>query len=159
MADAPKSEGSSWGAFEIGIIILIVLALFSRNSVENSTSKKIDSGGVIEEANYFCGLQVTSPTQNTVVSSSFTLRGIIEGCYWNIKDGKVISYQVIDDEGSPVSDFVVVKQKTEIFPYVFEETISLSVTPKTSKGYLLLISPSPDSENKTVSVRIPIRFK
>lgn len=163
MPDAPKTESSSsWGAFEIGIVVLIVVALLSRNTISENT--KTSEGqtpdsviGTTED--YSCGLQVTSPARNARISNSFTLRGITEGCYWNTKEGVVLSYQVIDAEGTPVSDFKIVRQTGDIFPYVFEENVTLTTTPKTKNGFIVFLAPYPTTDNQTVSVRIPIRFQ
>jgi hypothetical protein len=164
MADAPKNEAtsSSWGAFEIGIAVLIIVALLSRNTVsENTKTSEVQTADLAIDTteDYTCGLQVTSPARNAEVGSTFTLRGVTEGCYWDIKEGVVLSYQVIDAQGTPVSDFKIVRQTFDVFPYIFEENVVFTTTPKTKSGFIVLLAPHPTTDNQTVSVRIPIRFK
>lgn len=165
MADAPKTEsGSGWGAFEIGIVVLIIVALLSRG--DNRASETIqpeNTNPVVEDNRYSLGIQITSPTTNTIVGSTFTLRGIVEGGYWNpnSSDGVIASYQVIDAEGVPLSDFKTIKKDSAVYTpsYVFEDTVVLTRIPKTKTGTIVLLSSTPDAENQTVSVRIPIRFQ
>jgi len=165
MADAPKTEGGSgWGAFEIGIVVLIIVALLSRGDNRTSeTTQPENTNPAVEDNRYSLGIQITSPNRNTLVGSTFTLRGIVEGGYWNPNplDGIVASYQVIDAEGVPLSDFKTIKKDSTVYTssYVFEDTVVLTRTPKTKTGTIVLLSSTPDAENQTVSVRIPIRFQ
>lgn len=166
MADAPKTEApsSSWGALEIGIVVLIVVALLSKDSIQNSsgnTNEDLSRGITADQVDYSCGLQVTSPARNSVVSTSFTLRGITEGCYWVPKNGVVLSYQVIDGQGTAVSDFKTITQDPSVLviPFVFEESVILTNTPKTKEGFIIFTAPALSTENQSVTVRIPIRFE
>jgi hypothetical protein len=163
MADAPKTESSSsWGVFEIGIVVLIVVALLSKGNISQDTNQPTtinNNSTETSQEGYFCGLQVTSPAKNAIVTNSFTLRGITEGCYWNVREGAILSYQVIDDAGVPVSALVQVTKTSDAFPYVFEEMVTLTTTPSARSGFIVLIAPNPDTNNQTVSVRIPIRFQ
>jgi hypothetical protein len=165
MADAPKTESSSsWGALEIGIVVLIIVAILSRDNVQNSsgnTNEELPAGSISEQVDYSCGLQVTSPARNSSVNASFTLRGITEGCYWVPKNGVVLSYQVIDGQGAPVSDFKTIMQNPSapVIPFVFEESVVLTNTPKTKEGTIIFTAPALSTENQSVTVRIPIRFE
>ena len=166
MADAPKAESSSgWGAFEIGIVVLIVIALLSKLDDKNSPTTQTDTQdtALVSDAQYALGIQITSPSKNERIGTTFTLRGVIEGGYWNPNptDGVVLSYQVIDSQGTPVSTLRSIVKNPAIYnsSYVFEDTGTLSGRPATQTGFVVLVSPSPDSGNQTVSIRIPIRFE
>lgn len=166
MADAPKTESSSgWGAFEIGLVVIIVIALLTKGGALDTSNSSDDQNTTQtqQQDTYADGIQITSPARKAVVGKNFTLRGVIDGGYWNPNpaDGNLLSYQVIDDQGVPLSEFKTIKKDPTLThaSYVFEENVTLTNQPKTKTGMIIFVSPTVDANNQTVSLRFPIRFE
>ncbi len=166
MADAPKEGGgSSWGPFEIGVIILLLIAL--TGSIEKGEPYKPlatkPASEVIEKKQpaHSCGISVTSPSSNEYLSGgAVLLRGITDGCLWKPDGSTILFVQVINAYGAPLSDYIKIESeyKEVPIPYVFEKNILLFSEKKTKTGTVILVAPHPDEDGTTVTLRIPVRF-
>lgn len=167
MADAPASGGggSSWGAFEVILALLLGVALLSNIGGKNTTNKKPSSEVIpkketvskIDDSANRCGLAITAPLSLQKVSGSVKLSGVITGCNWKPDGNTALFAQVINSVGEPISEFIAVqKNDSDIINVAFDTTISISGNPS-GTGYLILIPATPVAQ-KSITVRIPLKF-
>jgi hypothetical protein len=161
MADA-SGGGSSWGAFEVILGILLAIALLSNignkgkfQPLFSETPAKESSTEQSTVTNK-CGLSVTTPNSFEKVSSTVRLSGSINGCNWK-PDGTIVLFaQVINKDGLPISDFVSVQSSTtENITTNFDTNISINEN-ASSTGFLILLPTS--KTDKSITVRIPLKF-
>lgn len=166
MADAPSSGGgSSWGAFEVILALLLAVALLSNignNTTKDSTKpttttpKKTTVSKIDDSANR-CGLAVTAPLSLQKVSGSVRLSGVITGCNWKPSENTALFAQVINGAGVPVSEFIAVQNNnTDLINTAFDTNIEITGN-QTGTGYLILIPATPVAD-KSITVRIPLQF-
>lgn len=162
MADAPSGGGSSWGPFEIVLVLLLAIGLLSNIGNKNKTPTVTTETentvlAPIDDSVNRCGLSITSPLSLEKVYNNVRLSGSVNGCNWNI-DGKIALYaQIITATGKPVSDYVSVEENGSSFlNYVFDTTIYLN-GPQKGTGYLILV-PAVQKGEQTATVRIPLTF-
>lgn len=162
MADAaPSGGGSSWGPFEIVLVLVLALGVLNAISGKNTSpvitpdsSKELVG---LSEKDKRCGLSVTSPVSLEKVSNSIALAGSVSGCRWNSSEDIALYAQVITGGGVPISDYTaVIINNTDVNKKTFNMAISLNNAPTSGTGYVLLLPAV--SEKEAVSVRIPIRF-
>lgn len=165
MADAPASGGggSSWGAFEVILALLLGVALLSNIGGKNTTksipvdSSKKETVSKVDDSANRCGLAVTAPLSLQKVSGSVRLSGVITGCNWKPDGNTALFAQVINGAGVPVSEFISVQSNnTDIINTAFDTTIVITGNPS-GTGYLILIPATPVVE-KSITVRIPLKF-
>jgi hypothetical protein len=163
MADAPSGGGSSWGAFEVILALLLGIALLSAISNKGvatppfkETTKKETISKVDDSANR-CGLSISAPLSMQKTYGSVRLSGLTSGCNWPLEGTTALFAQVINGAGVPVSDFITVqKNDSDILNNAFDTTIQINGNP-TGTGYLILI-PAKQQEGKSITVRIPLQF-
>ncbi len=163
MADAPSGGGSSWGAFEVILALLLGVALLSNIGGKNNTkptttdSPKKETVSKVDDSANRCGLAVTAPLSLQKVSGSVRLSGVITGCNWKPDGATALFAQVINGAGVPLSDFVSVQRNdSDIINTAFDTTIVITGNPS-GTGYLILIPATPVAE-KSITVRIPLKF-
>lgn len=163
MADAPSGGGSSWGAFEVILALLLGVALLSNIGGKNTTktttvdSPKKETVSKVDDSANRCGLAVTAPLSLQKVSGSVRLSGVITGCNWKPDGTTALFAQVINGAGVPLSEFVSVQSnETDIINTAFDTTIAITGNPS-GTGYLILIPATPVAE-KSITVRIPLKF-
>lgn len=163
MADAPAG-GSSWGPFEVVLVLLLVIAIFS-NLGSNKTKtvlpvkepKKVTITPVDTSANK-CGLSITAPLSLEKVYDSVHLSGSVNGCKWNPDGDTALFAQVINGSGVPVSEFTAVTNNNSNFLNTsFDTTIQLNGNQIPGTGYLILI-PAIQQGTNPITVRVPLRF-
>jgi|GEM_PF-2095955 len=160
MADAPSTGGSSWGALEI--ILVAVLAIGFITQLQNgfkgtpSTPKTPD---IVTDSNEApCGLVLARPHSLEKVTSFITLVGRVEGCQWQATEMVALYAQVIDSSGRVLSDYISVPPiNPEFETAAFDMTITLTATPATTKGFLILV-PAKNTAQQTENYRIPLTF-
>jgi hypothetical protein len=163
MADAPSGGGSSWGAFEVILALVLGIGLLSAISNKGQVTPLIkdtpkkETVSKVDDSTNRCGLAITSPLSSQKVSDSVRLSGVVSGCNW-IADGSTALFaQLINGAGMPVSDFITVTNNgSDIINTAFDTTININGSP-TGTGYLILI-PAKQKEGKSISVRIPLQF-
>lgn len=157
MADAP-SGNSSWGAFEIILVCLLVLAILSNIGRGGSSykpplaSENPSENLSINNNESACGISITNPISYTKVTNTVRLSGLTTGCNWAPKESIALYAQVIDAKGKPLSEYTpVLNTNTDFFNVSFDTSIPL-YRQTTGNGYLLLIP----ANGKPLSYRIPL---
>ncbi len=163
MADAPAGGGSSWGPFEVVLVLLLAIAILSNLGTNNKTTvvetpvKKTIVAPLDDSANR-CGLSIVAPLSAQKVYDSVRLKGSINGCNWKPDGQTALFAQIINGAGVPVSDFTpVMNNGSDFINTAFDTTVYLTTVQPSGTGYLLLI-PAVQQSDKTITVRIPIRF-
>ncbi len=166
MADAPSSGGgSSWGAFEVILALLLAIGLFSNitgkpiTPVTSSPSTPSPNTTLTTPSGSSnrCGLSITAPLSLEKVSTAVHLSGVVTGCNWKPQGTTALFAQLVNGGGVPVSDFISVQTNgTDILNSAFDTLIPVTGTP-TGTGYLILVPATTQSE-KAVTVRIPLHF-
>jgi hypothetical protein len=162
MADAPSGGGSSWGAFEVILGILLAIALLS-NIGNKGKFQPLFSETPTKEvspeqltANNKCGLSIIGPTAFQKVSNTIRLSGSINGCNWKPDGSTALFVQVINAGGAPISEFVAVPSSTtENITTNFDTNITLNAEPS-STGFIILLPAY--KTDKSITVRIPLKF-
>lgn len=166
MADAPASGGggSSWGPFEIILVLLLVIAIMSHLSKGSTTApaptapKKATVLAPIDDSANRCGLSITAPLSSQKVYGNVRLTGSVNGCNWRPNGETALYAQVINGAGVPVSDFVAVQSSgVSLTNTAFDTTIYFNTNPANGTGYIILI-PAVNEGTKSITVRVPIRF-
>ncbi len=166
MADAPASSGGSgWGAFEIVLGVLLLIALLSNIGNKGEPYKplevadeKIAQIAPVDDSSNRCGLSVTSPLSLEKVSTAVHVSGFVTGCNWQPDGTTALFAQVINGGGVPISDFVAVQNNnTDVINTAFDTAIVLGSTAKSGTGYLILM-PAKKIGDKNITVRIPIKI-
>jgi hypothetical protein len=163
MADAPAG-GSSWGPFEVVLVLLLVIAIFSNLGSNKTKSvlpitepKKVTIKPVNTTGNT-CGLSITAPLSLEKVHGSVRLSGSVNGCKWNPDGDTALFAQIINGSGVPVSDFITVTNNNSNFLNTsFDTTIYLNGNQVSGTGYLILI-PAIQQGGDPITVRVPLRF-
>jgi hypothetical protein len=161
MADAPSGGGSSWGPFEVLLILLLAIGLLSnisgKSNTLSTTNPKNENIHTVDTSANRCGLSVTAPLSLERVYGSVRLSGSVNGCNWKPDGNTALFAQVINGAGVPVSDFTpVINNGTNFINTSFDTTIYLNTNPS-GTGYLILI-PAIQDPNRPITVRIPLRF-
>lgn len=167
MAD-DKGGGSSWGALEIAIIILLAIGLLNRltNRTPSTISDTVvprpetKQGIPLKELTATrCGLVLATPQQNQKVSTFVVISGSVNGCEWNATPEVALYAQLVDIEGNLLSDYTAIPVVTyEEGVATFNTTISITSPAGNRKGYAIFI-PAISHSEKTTTARIPIIFK
>ncbi len=163
MADAP-SGGSSWGAFEVVLVCLLVIAILSNIGKGGGMSQTSFGGGgntsttePLNSSDDSCGISVTNPLSFTKVSNSVRISGLLTGCNWNASGPVALYAQVVDGKGKPLSEYTpVTNDNRDLINVSFDTSIFL-YRQATGSGYLILIPATPLS-GKSISYRIPLTF-
>lgn len=165
MADAPSGGGSSWGPFEILLLVLLGIGLLSALANKGKGTpvfdlgegkKTTDTSVQVDTSTNACGLAIVTPLSLARVSTEVHLSGYVNGCNWTPKDGVALYAQVINASGMPVSDYTpVLDTQTDILYTAFDTTLFIT-TVSTGSGYILLTPATPTA--KPISIRIPLQF-
>ncbi len=166
MADAPSGGGSGWGAFEIALLVLLVIGLLSRLNgdpiaVDTSTPAKTQTiESVQDDTTARCGLLVSRPHSLESVNGFVALMGTVGTCNWVVDNGTALYAQVIDFKGVPVSSYTAVSAGIAAIDGTapFTASIPFTVTPTTTKGYIILL-PAKQVTSDAVTIRIPLTFQ
>lgn len=168
MAEEKKSAGGFWGPFEVLVIILLVIGFISKfsspNNGEETTKESAEksvikgSGPQVVSNNSLCGLTIARPKPLEVVNGKVVLSGKTEGCDWASTTDVALFAQVIDNKGVPLSSYTTIapSSQDDQATYFYNE-ITLSETPKTTMGYLILV-PAQRVGEKTKTARISLKF-
>lgn len=160
MAD-DKGGGSSWGAFEIVLGIILLIGLLDRIStripgiVKDSSTR--ESVGYADAS---CGLSVTTPVSQQTIGRDVAIKGISGTCNWEPLGTIALFAQVVDAKGSPLSSYTpisVVGDMSALGKVEFSGTVAVTDISKTKTGYVFLV-PAQQASEESVSVRIPIKF-
>ncbi len=163
MADAPSGGGTNWGPFEVVLVLLLVIAILSNLGTSKKTPEVVTPVkktviAPLDDSSNRCGLSIKAPLSAQKVNTSVRLIGSINGCNWKPDGETALFAQVINGAGVPVSDFTpVLNNGGDFINTAFDTTIYLTGAQPSGTGYLLLI-PAIQQSNKTITVRIPIRF-
>ena len=165
MADAPSGGGSSWGAFEVILGLVLAIGLLSSISNKGKITPVVSTDvpekatiASIDTSTDRCGLAITAPLSLERVSESVRLAGLLSGCNWKPDGTTALFAQVINAGGVPLSDFVPVQDLgTDFLHTSFDTVITIDGNP-TGTGYLILIPATQQEQTRSISVRIPLRF-
>lgn len=161
MADAPS--GSSWGALEIILVVVLVIGFFTQlqngftdpNTVDSSKSKETISSTTPEPV---CGLTVSRPRSLEKITTFVTLTGQVSDCQWKATETVALYAQVIDSTGRPLSEYTAVAPQQLMYGQAsFAATIYLNRQSTTTKGFVIL-APAQNYGEETASYRIPVTF-
>lgn len=165
--------GSGWGAFEIIIVLLFAVAVISRlegdpikplavvkdkpsSTVSSSSGSPVVSGQTIDVN---CGITVTSPYPLQGMGDAITVKGTISGCVFKSTDNKTLYMQVIEGNGSPLSETVVISPVAAAnATFTFSQSIALSKQATTTTGYIIILPGSSATAEKNLNARIPVRL-
>jgi hypothetical protein len=165
MADAPKDGGggSSWGPFEVVLVLILIIGILSNINNKGEVTpvatepKKVTLAPIDDSANR-CGLSVTTPISMQKTYGSVRLAGSVNGCNWKAVGDIALYAQVINGAGVPVSDFVAVPDNGgDFINTAFDTNIFINGNPS-GTGYLILIPAVQPSSEKSITVRIPLKF-
>jgi hypothetical protein len=151
----------------IGIILVFVaLGIFQPLStgIMNTSSQKIsdvdttDGRGTQHQYTDGCGIQITSPRYNQIVSNSITITGFVNGCDWTVHEGSAGYVQLLDGTGAFISELTPLAVQSEFLPIQFQTTLTRTSVPRGAAGLIVFYS-IPDENGKYVSEKFPVRFK
>jgi hypothetical protein len=166
MADAPKTGGGGWTALEIIVVLILAIGLLDRISgkpitplFDSSSTKPASQKPALDYTNPYCGLSISSPKSNALVTTSIALVGTVHGCNWLPNGTVALNAQVIDANGLPLTDYLNIPSTTKTDTATnFASVIALTAPSPTHSGYLILIPATPKQIGESTSVRIPLQF-
>jgi hypothetical protein len=135
----------------IGVILIAYIFGFWGKGSRGSFSLK--------NSNPSCGLFITSPTENNLIShSEITVKGYLNGCGWGSLSGVVGYVEVLDSTKMLLSNGKVTlySANADLKKTTFSQNIPLVATPNTSTGEIVITSGAGSDGLKVV--RVPIRF-
>lgn len=161
MADDKGGGGSSWGAFEIVLGIILLIGLLDRLSNRfPGIIKQSSSTDTVGYADASCGLSVTTPTANQTVGRDVSITGISGTCNWEPLGAIALFAQVVDARGNPLSQYTPIQvdgDMSALGKVEFSGTVAVTDIAKTKTGYVFLV-PAQQTSEESVSVRIPVKF-
>ncbi len=165
MAEDKGSGGSSWGTFEVVLVILLVAGVLGRlqgkpfGAIDNPKEESVTQNFSENQKNN-CGLNIINPKSFEKITSSFIIEGYTFGCDWVSSENVALYLQVVDSKGLPVSNY------TTIVPSSFDQStlganfstiINLNTKANPGTGYVILLPMKNDDKN-TITHRIPVNF-
>jgi hypothetical protein len=161
--DKGGGGGSSWGALEIGLVLVLVIGFLTQlqngfkpsGTIEPAKKQEVVSAPLNQDT---CGLTINRPHSLEKVTTFVTLSGSVDGCQWRPTDRVALYAQVIDSYGRPVSEYTTVPAlERQYDEAVFNASIYLNTQPTTTKGFVIL-APAQTITQQTPNYRIPITF-
>ena len=152
--------GSGWGTFEIVLGILLAIGLLDRlTSVKSGVNSSPTATPAATETASTCGLTLETPRATEKVRTSVVLKGSVGTCDWKATEKVALYAQLVDSKGKVVSKYLAIPpQDTYSDIVTFSSTITLTSTPASGTGYLILVPAVSTGNSKTVSARIPLSF-
>lgn len=113
------------------------LNLFNFNQNQIGTNDKLDKNGLNIKSQFSaCGINVTSPYKWDTINNIFQLSGSVNGCGWNIQNGFIGTFELVDAKtNKSLTDKVSIPVDSS---GQFKATIALKNTPDSSVGYVLI---------------------
>lgn len=129
-----KNEKGNILLIVIGVICILLLIGFFRG--EPSFFGTVNYKKIL---NVPCGLSVSSPESDMQIVFPIAVRGHVNGCGWDVKNGIAGTVQVFDNNGFAISDAVPleVTDDTIIKPYAFHSALYLRHGPSTGDGSVI----------------------
>lgn len=138
MRNTAESGYGHFVVFLIGLVMVLFLIGFFKTEqpIPAVTYKKI--------LRLDCGLTLKGIEENQKIEFPFKIYGYVNECGWVVNGSIAGTAQVFDSNGQPVSKKVNlnVADPGTGYPYYFENTLLLSMPPKTDTGSLIIVSAS-----------------
>lgn len=160
MADAPASGGSKLAGVEIIVLVILglgALSVLSGNPIKPTPTATPGTVTTHSPAPR-CGITLTRPIKNEHVTNLVTVVGTVTPCDTTPLLAEVLTAQVIDRSGAPMSDLTRITMAAATNTSAsFSGAIPITANPLPGTGYLIITGPvRPDGTS--LSTRTAIRF-
>jgi hypothetical protein len=157
MADAPAPSGNKLAGVEILLLVVLGIGAFAVLS-GNPLKPVATNPAPAPVTTPRCGIVLSRPIKNERISNIVTLSGTITPCDNSPLLSTILTVQVVDRSGAPMSDLTRITMAAATNDSAsFSGALPITGNPLPGTGYLIVTGPvRPDGTS--LSARTPITF-